>query len=74
MTAPDLDDDRELTDDEADELVGTVDDDDPLELEEGDEAEVAPIPEEWDSSAHADEFAADGLVELTEDEGDGEPA
>lgn len=53
----------ELTDEQADELVGTVDDTDPIEVERGEVSEVPDIPHTWDSTAHAEEMAADDQVE-----------
>ena len=59
-----------LSDADADALVGTVDDEDPVELIEDDEAGAPPAPPDyWDSDAHDDEYTEDPLVviEGTED-------
>ena len=54
--------------------VGTVDDTEPIELEEGDESEAPVIPDTWDPSAHADEYNADPLVVFTDDDPDEDDA
>lgn len=56
---------EELSDEEADALVGTVDDTDPIEVVAGDESELAPVPDEWDASAHDEELRADEAVDTT---------
>ena len=46
----------------------SIDDTDPVELEEGDESEIANAPETWDADAHAEEYADDPLVVWTDDD------
>lgn len=67
----DLPDDKELAEDITKQIVGDLDNTDPIELVEGDPSEVPAVPpddEEWDPSVHDDEYDDDPLVVITPDE------